>query len=177
MSFLELAAKRSSCRFFLPRPVDRSSLERCCEAARLAPSACNSQPWYFIIVESAPARKKLAAATFSGIYAMNSFAGQAGCLVCVLTEPSKFIPAAGGALRGTKFNRIDVGMAVSQFILQAEEEGLATCLIGWFNERAVKKTLSLPWSKKIDILIAVGYAAAPADGKIRRPREEMRRFI
>ena len=59
--------------------------------------------------------------------------------------------------RGTQFYLIDIGIAVEHFVLQAEELELGTCWIGWFNEKAVKKTLSIPESKKVDILVAVGY--------------------
>ena len=177
MNFLELAAKRNSCRHFLPGPVDHAALSRCCEAARLAPSACNSQPWYFIVVESGQERARLAAAAFSGIYSMNSFAGSAGCLVCVLTERSSFAASAGGSVRGTQYNRIDLGLAAGQFILQAEEEGLGTCLLGWFDEKAVKKVLSLPRSKKIDLIIAVGRRERPGREKDRKSPEQISRFI
>ena len=59
--------------------------------------------------------------------------------------------------RGTKYYLIDIGIASEHLVLQAEELGLGTCWIGWFNERAVKVTLNIPQRKKIDIVIALGY--------------------
>ncbi len=59
--------------------------------------------------------------------------------------------------RGTKFYLIDIGIAGEHFVLQAEELGLGTCWIGWFNESAVKSVLNIPRDKRIDILIALGY--------------------
>jgi len=59
--------------------------------------------------------------------------------------------------RGTKYYLIDVGIACEHFVLQAEDLDLGTCWIGWFNEGAVKSVLNIPRSKKVDILIALGY--------------------
>jgi nitroreductase len=128
----------------------------CLEAARLAPSACNSQPWKFVVVDDSQLREKLCDAAFSGIYWMNSFCKMAPVIV-VVSEKSKFLARIGGMFRGTKYYLIDIGIAVEHFVLQAGELGLGTCWIGWFNEGAVKSVLNIPQHKKIDILIALGY--------------------
>jgi len=83
--------KRRSVRAYQARAVARETIEKCLEAARLAPSACNSQPWQFIVVDREPVRSELAQAAFSGVYAMNNFAAQAPVLIAVLTESSKFM--------------------------------------------------------------------------------------
>ena len=157
MAFLELLKRRKSVREFLDRPVEREKIMTCLEAARLAPSACNSQPWKFIVVDDEQLRNKLCGAAFGGIYSMNSFCKTAPVMVVVISEKSKFVARIGGMFRGTKYYLIDIGIAVEHFVLQAEDSGLGTCWIGWFNERAVKSILNVPQNKKIDILIAVGY--------------------
>ena len=157
MALLDIIRQRKSVRDFLDRPVEREKIMKCLEAARLAPSACNSQPWKFIIVDDKQLKDKLYKAAFGGIYFINSFCKMAPVIVVVISEKGKFIARIGALFRGTRYYLIDIGIACEHFILQAEELGLGTCWIGWFNERAVKSILNIPQQKKIDILIALGY--------------------
>ena len=157
MVFLELVRKRRSIRKYSSRKVPSEVLQRCLEASRLSPSACNSQPWFFVVIMDDLIRKKAAEAAFSGIYSMNSFAKDAPVLVAVVRERSKYIASLGGYFRGTQYSLIDIGIACEHFILQATEEGLGTCWIGFFNERRLKKVLGLSKRKKIDIIISMGY--------------------
>jgi len=157
MALLNLLKHRKSVRDFLDRPVEREKIMMCLEAARLAPSACNSQPWKFIVVDNRQLKNKLCDAAFSGIYSMNSFCKMAPVIVVVISEKSKFLARIGGMFRGTKYYLIDIGIAGEHFVLQAEDLGLGTCWIGWFDEGAVESILNIPQYKKIDILIALGY--------------------
>ncbi len=157
MSLLDLMKKRKSVREFLDTPVEREKLLACLEAARVSPSACNSQPWKFVIVDDKNLKDRLCQAAFHGLYFINTFCKTAPVIVVVISEKSKFIARIGGMFRGTKYYLIDIGIACEHFVLQAEELGLGTCWIGWFDERAVKSVLNIPRSKKIDILIALGY--------------------
>lgn len=177
-SFLELVSARYSCRAFAARPVPREALERCCEAARLAPSACNSQPWFFHIVESAALRAKVAEAAFGGAFSMCAFAARAPVLVVVERLPAKLPARVGGWLRGVEYSTIDIGIAGEHFILQATEEGLGTVWLGWFNARKVRKALGLGRGARLDVMIAVGY---PAEGalptKDRKGLDEIRAYL
>lgn len=157
MALLDLLKHRKSVRGFLDRPVEREKIMMCLEAARVAPSAGNSQPWKFIIVDDRELKNKLCDSAFSGIYSINSFCKTAPVVVVVISEQSKFLARVGGMFRGTKYYLIDIGIACEHFVLQAEDLGLGTCWIGWFDEQAVKSMLNVPPSKKIDILIALGY--------------------
>jgi nitroreductase len=157
MALLDLVKYRKSVRDFLDKPVEREKIMMCLEAARLAPSASNSQPWRFIVVDDKQLKDKLCDAAFSGIYWINSFCKTAPVIVVVISEKSKFLARIGGMFRGTKYYLIDIGVACEHFVLEAEDLGLGTCWIGWFNERAVKSILNIPQHKKIDILIALGY--------------------
>lgn len=157
MNFLELVEKRRSCRKYVTRPVSDESIERCLQATRLAPSACNSQPWRFIVVKETALKNKVADVAFSGMYKVCAFAKQAPVLVVVVRERSRYMAALGGALRGVQFSLIDIGIACEHFILQAAEDNLGTCWIGWFNEKAVKKVLGLSRGEKVDIIISLGY--------------------
>jgi nitroreductase len=157
MVLLDLLKHRKSVRNFLDRPVEREKIMMCLEAARLAPSACNSQPWKFIVVDDKQLKDKLCDAAFGGIYSINSFCKMAAVIIVVISEKPKFLATIGGMFRGTKYYLIDIGIACEHFVLQAEDLGLGTCWIGWFDERAVKSILNIPQRKKIDIIVALGY--------------------
>jgi len=157
MALIDLIKHRKSVRDFLDIPVERDKIMACLEAARLAPSESNSQPWRFIVVDDRELKNKLCGAAFSGLYWINSFCKTAPVIVVVISEKSKFLARIGGMFRGTKYYLIDIGITCEHFVLEAEDLGLGTCWIGWFNERAVKSILNIPQNKKIDILIALGY--------------------
>jgi len=178
MKFLDLVNKRRSVRKYKSSSISRDILDRCIEAARLAPSACNSQPWSFIIVDNIDLKNKLIEKAFSGLYSMNRFIKDAPVLVVVITEKSSYIAKLGGYLKKTQYSLIDVGIACEHFILQATEEGLGTCWLGWFNEKAVKKILNLDKNSKIDAIISVGYSEEDRDiEKNRKSIDKIRKFV
>jgi nitroreductase len=177
MEFLELAKARYSSRMYKSDPVKREAIERCLEAARLAPSACNSQPWKFIICDSEPLRQNLVEQAFSGIYSMNAFAKKAPVIIAVVRQSSQYASKLGGMFRGTDFSLLDIGMACEHLVLQAAEEDLGTCILGWFNEKNVKKILDLSFSSKVDLLISLGYPAEKhSRPKNRKTLEEIREY-
>lgn len=170
-SFLELAEERQSNRAYHPdRKVSREQVQRCIEAARLAPSACNSQPWHFIVVDDEGLKNRIADTTTTKMIPMNHFTKQAPVHVVVLLERSNFTASLGNAIRNKEFNRNDVGMAVQNFCLQAAFEGLGTCILGWFNEKKVKQLLNIPKPKRAELIITLGY---PADGHRPKRRKEL----
>ncbi|OGS26674.1 MAG: hypothetical protein A2297_04135 [Elusimicrobia bacterium RIFOXYB2_FULL_48_7] len=175
--FLELAAKRFSARNYLDKPVEKEKLGLCLEAARLAPSACNSQPWEFIVVNNPELKNRLAAVIFSGIYQTNRFAAKAPVLVLVASDKGSIISKTGAFIRDTKFYLVDIGIAAEHFILQAAELGLGTCWLGWFNEQAAKKILGIPKNKRVDIVISVGYTDKIPPEKTRKSIQEMSKFV
>ena len=157
MALLELIKHRKSVREFLDVPVEREKIMMCLEAARLAPSESNSQPWRFIVVDDRELKNRLCDAAFGGIYWFNGFCKTAPVMVSIISEKSKFLARIGEMFRGLKYYLIDIGIACKHCVLEAEDLGLGTCWIGWFNERGVKSVLKIPRRKKIDILIALGY--------------------
>ena len=178
MSLLDLMKHRKSVRDFLDRPVEREKIAMCLEAARVAPSACNSQPWRFVVVDEPSLKNQLCKVAFSGIYSINSFCKMAPVIVVVISEKSRFIARVGGMFRGTKYYLIDIGIACEHFVLQAEDLGLGTCWIGWFNEKRVKSVLNIPQHKKIDVLLALGYYDGKKlkSGHDREPADEIASF-
>jgi nitroreductase len=174
--FKDLITKRQSARSYLPTPVAREDILKCLEAAQKAPSACNSQPWHFIIVDDPDLKTKLASALFSGPYVMNAFACQAPVLAIVVSEKSSFMAKIGGYFRGTEFYLLDIGAAIEHFILAAAELGLSSCWLGWFNEASAKKILNIPKDRKIDSVISLGFSNETLREKIRKPLEEISSF-
>lgn len=177
MEFIELVKKRRSTRRYSPRPVPRDVIDACLEAARLAPSACNSQPWYFIVIDEERLKNTVAEAAFSGIYSINKFANKAPVLIAAVTERSSYIARLGGVFRGVQYSLIDMGIACEHLILQAQEKGLGTCWLGWFDEKKVKEILHIPRGKKVDVMISMGYPEGEEKkDKPRKPLTDIRKF-
>lgn len=179
MKFIDLVKSRRSARGFCDAPVEREKIELCLEAARLAPSACNSQPWRFVVVTDVNLKNNIAAECVGPMRSFNTFVSQAPVIVAVVTEPGKVIPRVGGAIKDKNYSRIDVGIAVEHFCLQAAEIGLGSCILGWFHEENVRKLIGAPAEKRIDLLVALGYPsdayAAPA-AKQRKSIDEIRAY-
>jgi len=160
MDFLDLVRTRQSVREYLNKSVEREKIERCLEAARLAPSANNSQPWRFIVIDDPKLKKAVARETFSRLISFNNFSLQAPVLILLISERPSFFSRIGGAIKDKQFNLIDIGIAAEHFCLQATEEGLGTCILGWFNENEVKKLLNIPQSKRVELIITMGYPSS-----------------
>jgi len=176
---MELVGTRESTRKYLSKPVPRELIDRCLEAARLAPSACNSQPWSFIVADDEKTKIELVQKSMSGIYSSNKFVESAPVIIIIITENSTYTARLGGMFRSVKYNLIDIGIAGEHLALEAAELGLGTCWLGWFNEKAVKKVLGLPSSTRIDVMISLGYPEGkiPSRDKKRKTLDEMRRFF
>lgn len=160
MNFLDLVRTRQSVREYLNKPVEREKIERCLEAARLAPSASNSQPWRFIVIDDPKLKETVARKTFDRLISFNRFSLQAPVLIILISERPSFFVSIGEAIKDKQFSLIDIGITAEHFCLQAIEEGLGTCILGWFNENEVKKLLNIPQSKRVELIITLGYPAS-----------------
>jgi nitroreductase len=158
-NLIQLLKARQSVRRFKAESVDRDLIVRCVEAARLAPSAENAQPWRFIVIDDQEQKKRLAQKAFNGIYRPTRWAEKAPVLVILCAEPDFLANRLGKQITGIQYYLIDCGIAGEHFILQAQELGLGTCWIGWFSQKGVKKVLDIPSAWRIVSLIAVGYHA------------------
>ena len=177
-SFQELVGRRQSVRNYRPDAIPRDSVDRCLEAARLAPSASNGQPWDFIVAADTTVKEKLAKAARFGPLRENPFAAEAPVIVAVMETPGHRPTRWGGLLLGRNFPQMDLGMAVENFCLQAAAEGLGTCILGLFVAGEVRRALKLPGSRRPRLLITLG---RPVDElvrlKKRRPLSQMSRYI
>lgn len=170
MNLYELIQKRQSDRKYDSRRVDRDMVIKCLESARLAPSACNSQPWKFVVVDEPELLKEMASAA-AGM-GMNKFAAQAPVIVAVVLEKMNFTASIGSVIKDKEYSLLDVGIAVEHFCLQATELGLGTCILGWFDEKKVKKLLGIG-NRRVPLLITLGYAAGEHRQKSRKSLEEI----
>ncbi len=164
-NFLDLAAHRSSIRRYSGTGIPRKDLDRCIEAARLAPSASNSQPWKFIVVDDPGLKDKVAANTWDPVIRFNNFTMEAPVMVVIMLEGPKLITKVGKAVKNKEWPHMDIGIAAEHFCLQAAEMGIGTCMIGWFSEKPLKELLHIPKNKEVALLISVGYPKTPGQIK------------
>ena len=156
--------KRKSVRSYLDKPVKEEKLNEVLEAGRLAPSACNIQPWKFIVVKDKKRREKLAIACKN-----QKFVGEVPVVIaaCIVSK---------GYNMGRWYDSavLDIGIAFDHMTLQAVHLGLGTCWIGAFKENEVKKILKIPDEIRVAALLTLGYPKDPSIvKKSRKPIEEI----
>ncbi len=174
---LDVIKQRASVRAYDPKPVDQDKIERCLEAARLAPSACNAQAWTFVVVDDPELKNDLASCTTGRLIPLNHFTRQAPVHVVFVLEPGKISSRAGGLIKQRDFRWMDIGIAAEHFCLQATAQGLGTCMLGWFNERKVQKLLRIPDSKTVALIITLGYPDSnAAQPRHRKPLQDVVRW-
>ena len=120
----------------------------------------------------------MAGKTFGPAKTFNKFVPQAPVIVVIVLEKPKLVTQIGGVIKNKEYPLIDIGIAAEHFCLQAAEEGLGTCMLGWFNEKSIKKLLHIPAKKSIGLLITLGYPADnyPVRSKIRKERYVFRKI-
>ncbi|MFW6101433.1 MAG: nitroreductase family protein [Bacteroidota bacterium] len=175
MDILKTIQIRQSTRNYSPVPVEREKLERCLEAARLAPSACNAQPWKFIVVDEPELKKEVAGAAKHMSFGMNQFVDEAPVIIAIVMEPANVTSEFGSKIKRKHYPLMDIGIAAEHFCLQATEEGLGTCLLGWLNEKKAKKALNIPARRRVPLMISVGYPAT--DKKKSRKRKDLDKIV
>lgn len=172
--FFNLVKYRTSCRSYEPRPVPREHLEQMLEAARLAPSACNKQPWRFAVVEDEAVRMRLVKEAFLTGIPMK-WAANAGAIIALGMEKSAITHKIAPKISGVNYPLLDLGIAGEHLVLQAEELGLGSCWIGWIKPKAVQEIVGWPRSIKPVGMITVGW---PASGERNiRPRLEHKDIV
>ena len=169
--FLQLAASRQSDRAYdKSRPVEREKLERILEAARLAPSACNAQPWKFVVIDDPALSVQVGKAT-AGL-GMNKFAKDAPVHILIVEESMNITSFLGAKIKDKYFPLIDIGIAAAHITLAAESQGLGSCILGWFDEKEIKRLTGIPSGKRLLLDITIGYPAKEKRKKSRKPKEK-----
>ena len=154
MNFMEIARARQSCRAYdEERPVEAEKLAAMLEAAQLAPSACNGQPYHFTVCRGETAREVAKATMGLG---MNKFTTQAPVLIVVSEKPYVKSAAMGAKVKGNDYRSMDIGIAVAYLTAEATAQGLSTCILGWLDDDRIRSLCDL--DQPVRLVITVGYA-------------------
>ena len=166
MNFTEIAIARQSCRSYNPsKNVENEKLNKILEAARLAPSACNGQPYHITVCKGESAKKVAKAVQGLG---MNKFTNNAPIMLVISEKPYVASAALGAAVKNIDYRSIDIGIVAAYITAEATAQGLGTCILGWLNDGAIRKACDLDGA--VRLVISLGYASD--DDK---PREKKRK--
>jgi nitroreductase len=158
--FSELVAARYSCRAYKTDPVSREALEQIIEAARLAPSACNRQPWRFVVATEPVLRARLLEeGTLPGLGM--TWAAQAPVILVLGMQKSFVTHRVAPLVSQVDYTLLDLGIAGEHAVLQAAELGLGTCWIGWIRPKEIRRILGWPAELTPQALITVGWPVSP----------------
>lgn len=164
MNFTEIANTRQSCRNYdAARPVETEKLRSVLAAARLAPSACNAQPYHFTVCKGGSARQAAGAVMEMG---MNKFAANAPVLIVISEAAYSKSAALGAKVKNNDYRSIDIGITAAYLTAEATAQGLGSCILGWFNEGKLQKLCGI--QERIRLVITLGY---PTEGDPRREKK------
>lgn len=164
LNFYEIAQKRYSCRNYdAAKVVEPEKLAAILESARIAPSACNGQP-YLITVCRGDKAKEVARATMS--MGLNSFADKAPVLLVISEQPYNKTAGLGAKFKQTDYRSMDIGILSAYITAEATAQGLSTCIIGWLNDKKIREICSL--DTPVRLVVTVGYAAEEKERPKRR---------
>ena len=168
MNFTEIALQRQSCRAYQPeREVETEKLNRILETARLAPSACNGQPYHITVCKGESAKK--VAKNVQGM-GMNKFASEAPVMLVISEKPYVKTAALGAKVKGNDYRSIDIGIVSAYITAEAAAQELGTCILGWFDDKAIREICNLDGA--VRLVITLGY---PKDGD--KLREKKRKAL
>ena len=177
MDFFTLINKRESVRGYLDKQVEREKIIKIIEAARVAPSACNAQPWKFVVVNDKEITREVAKNLYEPMIGLNKFALTAPVFIVVVGEKRNLTSKMGELIKKKDYTSIDIGIASEHICLAATELGLGTCMMGWFKEKELKKLLNINKNKEIHLVISLGYYdGKESRNKVRKPIDEILSF-
>ena len=166
MNFTEIANARQSCRSYDPaREVEEEKLSAILESARLAPSACNSQPYHLTVCRGEYAKAVARAVTGVGI---NRFAADVPVMIVISEEDYNKSAAMGAKLKKNDYRSIDIGIVASYITAEATAQGLATCILGWLNEKKIREICEIEGT--VRLVITLGYAKE--EDKLRKKKRK-----
>lgn len=171
MDFFSLIEKRESVRGYLDKAVEREKIIKIIEAARLAPSACNAQPWKFVIVDDEKTKEEVSKKLYDSRIGLNKFALTAPVFIAIIGEKRNLTSKMGELIKRKDYTSMDIGITSEHICLAATELGLGTCMMGWFEEKGIKKILNIPMNKEIHLVISLGYY------ENKEPRKKIRKSI
>ena len=164
MNFMEIANARQSCRSYDAREVEQEKLEAIVEAGRLAPSACNGQPYHFTLCRGQLA-KEVALLT-RGMGGMNKFAVEAPALLVISEMPYCKSAGLGARVKGNDYRSIDIGITAAYLTAEAAAQGLGSCILGWFDDEKVRQLCNL--DQPVRLIITLGYPGEKDKPRIKK---------
>ena len=176
MDFMEIANARQSCRSYDEnRAVEPEKLQAVLEAARLAPSACNGQP-YVLTVCTGEKAKEVALLT-RGMGGMNKFAVQAPVSIVISEGAYVRTAALGAKVKGNDYRSIDIGIMTAYLTAEAAAQGLASCILGWLDDERIRAAIGTNSATRL--VITMGYAKEGdrLRAKKRKDMGELVRFL
>lgn len=180
MNVMELIQTRQSCRSYQDKPVSREDLIQMVEAGRLSPSACNAQPWKFLIIDEPDAKAKLCdALVVEGGATGCAWREKAPAFIAVVEQPANVMPVVKDYYHDSqRFAQGDLGMAVMSMCYEAVQLGLSTCILGLNDQKKMEQHFGIPEGRTVRMILAVGYSAENAEprAKVRKPLEEVCSF-
>ena len=169
MNFMEIAQARQSCRRYDPdRSVEQEKLDAVLEAVRLAPSACNGQPYHLTVCRGETAQAVAKATMGMG---MNKFAAEAPILIVISEEAYVKTAALGAKVKGNDYRSIDIGIAAAYLTAEAAAQGLGTCILGWLDDEKIREICGI--SRPVRLVVTLGYAADTPREKKRKKLDEL----
>lgn len=157
MNFMEIARNRQSCRAYdTTRAVEPEKLQAILEAARLAPSSCNGQPYHLTVCRGEAVQKIAKATAGPGI---NKFVDQAPVLIVISEKPYGKFAAMGASLKNNDYRSMDIGIAAAYLTAEATVQGLGTCILGWLDDAPIRQICGL--DQPVRLVITVGYPKDP----------------
>jgi nitroreductase len=169
MSVLKLINERGSIRSYKNKPIPKADLLKVLEAARLAQSAANAQPWQFIVVTDKAIKDKLADVAHRQDRPRQKSIETAAAVIIGLADPAIARPV-GPVPSGFQ---IDLSIAIENMALTAWDLGIGSCWIGAFMEEGVKTLLEIPENLRVVSLLTLGYADEKPKLKERKALEEI----
>ena len=167
MNFNEIATNRQSCRAYdVSKEVEQTKLDSILESARLAPSACNSQPYRITVCRGETAKEVANACMGMG---MNKFASQAPILLVISEMPYNKSAALGSKVKGNDYRSIDIGIVTAYITAEATAQGLSTCILGWFDDKRLRSLLDL--DHPVRLVITLGYADEKDTLRLKKRKE------
>jgi nitroreductase len=164
----EIIKERYSVRKYADKPIEEEKLNLILEAARLAPSASNSQPWHFYVVKDKEKINALSQKMPLGTnLVLNSFIAQAPVVIVATAGPGSLLTRIASYIVNKKWYYIDVAIALEHMVLTAWELGIGSCWIGWFDEKKIKKLLDIPKEEEVIDMLTLGY---PKEGRLPFPK-------
>lgn len=155
MDFATIARTRQSCRKYdVNRAVEPEKLDAILESVRLAPSACNGQPYHITVCKGAAAKAVAKATQGMG---MNRFAADAPILLVLSEAPYVKTAAFGAKIKHNDYRSIDIGIAAAYITAEATAQGLGTCILGWLDDAAIREVCGTDGATRL--VITLGYAA------------------